>query len=59
MLEEVGRFDTGYTADSFEAVGGCRDPDGRPLVSVGTYQYYPEEGVRRGRLYLMAVGESL
>lgn len=33
--------------------------DHSSLVTVGTYQYYPDENVRKGRLYLMEVSEGM
>lgn len=58
-MECVCTFDTGLTADSFERVAPhLADAGSNPLVSVGTYQYYPDEGRRVGRLYLMRVEPS-
>lgn len=54
---DLGLFDTGLTADCFESVPVALAGRER-LVTVGTYQYFPEEASRKGRLYLLALGED-
>lgn len=48
---KICTFDTELTADCFEAV-----PNHENLVTVGTYQFFPQEDTRKGRIYLMEAG---
>lgn len=54
---DLACFDTEFTADCFESVTNAVSGNKR-LASVGTYQYFPEEGQRKGRLYLLELGED-
>lgn len=56
VMLDLSVFDTELTADCFETVPFRSYDSGLgTLVTVGTYQYFPEESMRRGRIYLMSL----